>query len=565
MHAFETYKTIYRSQKYSEHKNKSCDSLEEIVKEKLEYSGDIKPEFWNILCEVVLTSPCDFWDRKVEESTLDGLQKLYDDNGCAIKINEEILEYFYMGYSTYRQITDIIVDFEKTIDDTITKNRLYRIPMFVNLMEGCLTNFFRVIVLIINFTVEKDYSNQRMLNPLCEVLRKNGFEELQNKIDVDIRNAINHGGVFFRENGREIVFHYVKEGKVVEKILKTYEFDKLINDTYDVASGILLGISLFLNTNLESIELIRKNTYVSYIMFAQKLNVPGIRCRGISESQNPIQINAEFDFDVIDRKYCRQSALLLAIQIYEVYPEYKQFWIGIHNIRLKASWMRFIKKDIEAIVNGNKDAFPNAVENMLKRGDEVLFEPSKEQIDLEEIKYYKYPQYNSESYKIRSVEDCSLENKKRFRAHVFIGNTSKREDIIKIINEAVLWVSNLKNIADPKDIIKHGTMEADSVYLNIYREDGRKSKELFPNNDNFICFVDYNLDGETSLKDGGIPSNLWAKLTHEKIGKFLIAWADSKFARNNLVDKRKVGRNDPCPCGSGKKFKKCCINKKYYD
>lgn len=23
----------------------------------------------------------------------------------------------------------------------------------------------------------------------------------------------------------------------------------------------------------------------------------------------------------------------------------------------------------------------------------------------------------------------------------------------------------------------------------------------------------------------------------------------------------KIGRNDPCPCGSGKKYKKCCINK----
>ncbi|MBO1265080.1 SEC-C domain-containing protein [Proteiniclasticum sp. SCR006] len=22
------------------------------------------------------------------------------------------------------------------------------------------------------------------------------------------------------------------------------------------------------------------------------------------------------------------------------------------------------------------------------------------------------------------------------------------------------------------------------------------------------------------------------------------------------------GRNDPCPCGSGKKYKKCCIDKK---
>jgi len=22
-----------------------------------------------------------------------------------------------------------------------------------------------------------------------------------------------------------------------------------------------------------------------------------------------------------------------------------------------------------------------------------------------------------------------------------------------------------------------------------------------------------------------------------------------------------IGRNDPCPCGSGKKYKKCCLNK----
>lgn len=25
----------------------------------------------------------------------------------------------------------------------------------------------------------------------------------------------------------------------------------------------------------------------------------------------------------------------------------------------------------------------------------------------------------------------------------------------------------------------------------------------------------------------------------------------------------KVGRNDPCPCGSGKKYKKCCLNASY--
>lgn len=26
-------------------------------------------------------------------------------------------------------------------------------------------------------------------------------------------------------------------------------------------------------------------------------------------------------------------------------------------------------------------------------------------------------------------------------------------------------------------------------------------------------------------------------------------------------NKSKIGRNDPCTCGSGKKFKKCCLHK----
>ncbi len=34
------------------------------------------------------------------------------------------------------------------------------------------------------------------------------------------------------------------------------------------------------------------------------------------------------------------------------------------------------------------------------------------------------------------------------------------------------------------------------------------------------------------------------------------------FKRSKIVHKEKEpGRNDPCPCGSGKKYKKCCGNK----
>jgi preprotein translocase subunit SecA len=32
----------------------------------------------------------------------------------------------------------------------------------------------------------------------------------------------------------------------------------------------------------------------------------------------------------------------------------------------------------------------------------------------------------------------------------------------------------------------------------------------------------------------------------------------SKIGLSAEVQRAKVGRNDPCPCGSGKKYKKCC-------
>ncbi len=47
----------------------------------------------------------------------------------------------------------------------------------------------------------------------------------------------------------------------------------------------------------------------------------------------------------------------------------------------------------------------------------------------------------------------------------------------------------------------------------------------------------------------------WEKhLTAEKRKELYKAQKNSK----TVVNEVKVGRNDPCPCGSGKKYKKCC-------
>ncbi len=47
----------------------------------------------------------------------------------------------------------------------------------------------------------------------------------------------------------------------------------------------------------------------------------------------------------------------------------------------------------------------------------------------------------------------------------------------------------------------------------------------------------------------------WEEILSEEKRKDL--YKDQK-ASGTVRNEEKVGRNDPCPCGSGKKFKKCC-------
>ncbi len=62
-----------------------------------------------------------------------------------------------------------------------------------------------------------------------------------------------------------------------------------------------------------------------------------------------------------------------------------------------------------------------------------------------------------------------------------------------------------------------------------------------------------------SYRDQGVVRN------HHEISRFRRdagRWyymdGDTPKAETFVKDQPKVGRNDPCPCGSGKKYKKCC-------
>ncbi|NLZ71080.1 MAG: hypothetical protein GX909_01085 [Clostridiaceae bacterium] len=63
----------------------------------------------------------------------------------------------------------------------------------------------------------------------------------------------------------------------------------------------------------------------------------------------------------------------------------------------------------------------------------------------------------------------------------------------------------------------------------------------------FISMHDSKADWLYTIKD-------WDNIiSPEEQQQMLFDWRQSKIAHSE-----KVGRNDPCPCGSGKKYKKCC-------
>lgn len=53
-------------------------------------------------------------------------------------------------------------------------------------------------------------------------------------------------------------------------------------------------------------------------------------------------------------------------------------------------------------------------------------------------------------------------------------------------------------------------------------------------------------------------ARLREKLRDEGFEKHFVPIANAKPGQ---IRAKKVGRNGPCPCGSGKKFKKCCMGR----
>lgn len=259
-----------------------------------------------------------------------------------------------------------------------------------------------------------------------------------------------------------------------------------------------------------------------------QLSMPGIYCRSISDIDNNKQLNVDIEIENIDRGYISQIATLMSILVFDHYKEYEQYMFSFSNPRMITGWIRYTNQEILDMYTKEKN-FAVALKSVIARNDLIIFEPSTEAVDLTEVKYFCFPNHTTDKYKINNIQDASTENRKRLKAHLFIGDIENKQEILEIITNAIDWLKGIKNPPSPTMQRKHGLMEADALYINVYKKDCRTNKELSPNNENFICFVDYNLVEKTTLKNGGLPESIWNKLYHEIIGNLEIAWREGRY------------------------------------
>lgn len=120
----------------------------------------------------------------------------------------------------------------------------------------------------------------------------------------------------------------------------------------------------------------------------------------------------------------------------------------------------------------------------------------------------------------------------------YIDNLKEYRNFVKYLNLIYSFGEDDKEAEE--EILKEDII---GNYVEFYQFDKEKAKNILKENINEYFQVDKNEENEFIS-------------FVEKIREKFPIWENGGMMENYEV--RKVGRNDPCPCGSNKKYKNCC-------
>ena len=159
---------------------------------------------------------------------------------------------------------------------------------------------------------------------------------------------------------------------------------------------------------------------------------------------------------------------------------------------------------------------------------EKIAEESYDQPNYEQF-WKEYLGKEQKNYEvILNAKNTKLEGTIKDLAESFGMDTVTFAGFLDGINTSLTEELDMESLGD--DTVLDSTIEWEKLYFNML---DAKAEWL------------YTLEGWDTI------------LTSEKRKEIKKAYNTTQI----VVKGEKIGRNDPCPCGSGKKYKKCCLNK----
>jgi preprotein translocase subunit SecA len=127
------------------------------------------------------------------------------------------------------------------------------------------------------------------------------------------------------------------------------------------------------------------------------------------------------------------------------------------------------------------------------------------------------------------------------------------------------WKDHLYSMDHLKDSIWTRSFAEKDPKVEYKREGFRMFNEMLDSIESRVADIVFKVH----LDAGARAKTVWrvSQTAHDEVGQFAMAERQRAAAqapqgeqkvKQIKLEQPKVGRNDPCPCGSGKKYKKCC-------
>lgn len=375
-------------------------------------------------------------------------------------------------------------------------------------------------------------------NNMSKLNEKNNLETLLNNLTkndlTDIRKSLDVKGAS-KLNKKELI-------EVLE--------NKLKNNLNEVISNIGFYEYIFLDRYFDEIEYINKNTN-KFDNAINDLKKKGIIFQ-IDEDKNKVVIPEELEDNIkenfideeefnlgfyISKDILKVVQVLLhyygALSLEELYEIIHSMSSNLNYGKNKNIEIEFDRSYLTNLLSDNNRSYYG-----IKKQDNIYY--------VEDVINLSYVLQGHKAVQYLDYKELSINYIRKFNKEEFY--IKPLEKLKKYMKENLnLKEEKLNEVMYSTSCLMKNAFSVDYIFEDIKGRIYLKNEEIERDIKDIITEINNNIE-KWCLRGHSITE---IKLKEDKIYE--------KVEKVN--HKGKIGRNDPCPCGSGKKYKKCCLNK----